>query len=131
MIDTIKKSINKEFPDIKYDAYYSNSSNKYKIIESLIDDKIMFRNIIEGGQFGILSLEEIVSCIIETTQLQLNLYQKLDKIQILKDKKTITYMEMADPINFHTLTDEELQDKIKKYEIKQDDFIQKDILTKK
>lgn len=125
-IDKIKEIVSKEYPDTTIELGYINSSNKYEVIETIIDGKITFRNIASGGTFGILDEEGFASYLIETITVQKNAYRKLDRAQIIRDKHTIMAMNMCDPTSFHKLTESELKDKIAEYEIRKDEFTKSD-----
>lgn len=124
MIDVtkVKEIILGEYPNIDIEMHPINSSSKYEIIESILGGKIAFRNICSGGDFGTMTDEEFASCLIETIEVQMNGYRKLDKAQILRDKTTIMYMDQMTPTSFHKLTPDELEAKTVEYEIRKDEF---------
>jgi hypothetical protein len=126
-ITKVKEIVLAEYPDMKLEMHPINSSNKYEVIESIIDEKIAFRNICSGGDFGVMSDEEFASCMIETIMVQKNGYRKLDRAQILRDKTTIMYMDQMTPTSFHKLTPDELEAKIALYEIRKDEVTKSEI----
>lgn len=129
MIDVlkVKEAICKEFPDLVIDMSQINSSIKYDIIQTVIDNKISFRNIYNGGNFKSMTNEELIDNLSKTIVIQIYGYKKLDRIQIIKDSKTITYLDMMNPESYHKLTEKELEKKIKEYDIKEEEI---KILTK-
>jgi len=126
-VNNVKNIVLEEYPNIKLEMNKVDTSNKYEIIESVLDDKISFRNICAGGNFGVMTDEEFASALIETIVVQMNGYKKLDRAQILRDKTTIIKMDQMSPNSFHKLTPSELEDKIVEYDIKKDEFTRAEI----
>lgn len=125
-LNEVKDIVSKEYPDSKIEMGFIDSSNKYKVVQTILDDKIAFRNIASGGNFGEMSVEDFSSCVIETISIQKGVYNKLDRAQVIRDGKTIMFMDMADPSLFHKLTDQEFEDKVKLYDIKKDELKKKE-----
>lgn len=130
-LEKVTDIISKEYPDLKFTMNFIDTSNKYKIVETIMDEKIAFRNICSGGSFGELSIEDFASCVIEAISIQKGIYNKLDRAQVIRDGKTIMFIDQADPISFHKLNEKELENKIKLYEIKKDEFKKKDEIIAK
>jgi len=126
-INNVKKIVDEEYPGINLKMEQINASIKYEIIESTLDDKITFRNICAGGNFGVMTDEEFASALIETIVVQMNGYKKLDRAQIIRDKTTIMKMDQMSPNSFHKLTTKELEDKTTEYDIKRDEFTKTEI----
>jgi hypothetical protein len=121
-LEKVKEIVVQEFPDDSINITPIDTSKKYKIVETVLNEKIAFRNISSGGSFGELSEDELASYLIETISLHKNIYTRLDRELIIKDKQTITYMNMSEPVSFHKLTPDELKLKVKEYDIKDDEF---------
>jgi hypothetical protein len=118
--------VSKEYPDSKITMDFIDCSTKYKVVQTILDDKIAFRNIAAGGDFGEMSDEDFSSCVIETISIQKGVYAKLDRAQVIRDGKTIMFMDMADPTSFHKLTEKEFDEKVKLYDIKKDELKKKE-----
>ncbi|MFW6281232.1 MAG: hypothetical protein ACOC1O_00345 [bacterium] len=123
IIDKIKTELSndEELKDIKFNIHEITISKTYETLEFIMDNKIRFVQIISGLNEA-WTEDDVINHSIEIARKNLNAYKKLDRDEIIKNKKTITFLDQTDPMSYHKLTTEELADKMNEYEIKDKEF---------
>ena len=124
--ESIFERVKEEYPERLFEFSIVDTSDKYNILETLMDNKILFRNIINNKDEEDYDEEDIVSKLFKTIIEQDRIYKKLDRLQVVKEQKTIMFMNMVEPTSFHKLTEKELAQKIAEYEISKEELIKKD-----
>ncbi len=122
----LQENLQKEFPEFNITITDSEGIGSKKIIEISIylegQFEIIYHQIKNHFDNEENSIELLEAALIKITQSNLNIYHSEDKKQILKDSKTIVKMVDAEAVSFHKLKENELQDKMKLYELKEKDF---------
>lgn len=129
MITKIENKLDSEFPEKEFVVSQIDTSKVYDIVEVHMHDddhQIIFRQCIGGGRYDDLDEDEILDNSVEIVNRAMESYNKLDKANIIKEKKMIKVLDQMEAISFHKLTEEELAEKMKQYEISEKDFKKKE-----
>lgn len=128
ILTKIKSALEETFPDYKFQLA-EVEDEKYQIAEVHFDDydhEIVFRQCIAGGVFDELEEEDITNNSIEIVNRAVEGYAKLDRANIIKEKKMIKILNQMDPVSFHKLTEEELEERMQRYSLTEKDFKKKE-----
>ena len=128
ILTKIKSTLEENFPDFKFQLA-EVEDYKYDIVEVHLDDydhEIIFRQCIAGGIFDELEEEDITTNSIEIVNRAIEGYEKLDRANIIKEKKMIKILDQMDATSFHKLTEEELEERMERYKLTDKDFKKKE-----
>jgi len=129
ILNTIKNALEDEFPKIKFNIHELEDNTEYDIIEIHMDDddhQIVFRQCISGGSYDELEEDEVALNSVEIVNRSIAGYDKLDRANILKEKRMIRILNQMEAISFHKLTEDELAERMERYKIAETEFKKKE-----
>lgn len=130
MIKAIESKLTEEFPNFDFSVRKVDEQSKYEIVEVDFfdtDHTIIFRQIVSGGDWDGLTEEEAALNSAEIVERSIMCYEKLDKEEIKRhEHKMIKVLNQMEPVSFHKLTEEELLERMERYEITEKDFKKKE-----
>lgn len=130
MIKLIEKGLKEEYPDFTFDVQRIDSSGEHEIIETVVNtiehQNFSYRQITNLEEEPGIELDDIlIANAIEIVKVHMRVYEKLDRAEVIKNKKTIMFMDQCEPTSFHALKEDELEAKIASYTIKEEEFKKK------
>lgn len=131
MIGKINTRLTEEFPELSFNilAVSKEASSRYDLVDIETTEKdhtIISRQIVGGGRFDDLEEDVVLSNSVEIVHRAIEGYAKLDKENILKEKRMIRVLNQMEGVSFHKLTEDELAERMKLYNIQEKNFKKKE-----